>query len=52
MHRGKSSVVKGVSKNAAEKKSMDLMAKAKELAKGREENNPLPPPGHPGNKRL
>lgn len=52
MYKTKSSSVKEVSKNASEKKSMDLMAKAKELAKGREENDPLPPPGHPINKRI
>lgn len=35
------------SSNAAIQKSSDIMSKAKELAKGREESDPPPPPGHP-----
>jgi hypothetical protein len=47
MRKPKKSAVKGLSKNATEKKSMDLMEKAKQMAKGREETNKPPPPGHP-----
>ena len=52
MRRPKRSAVKGLSKNASEQKGMDLMAKAKELAKGREESDPRPPPGHPRGKVM
>lgn len=44
------SAVKGVSISAKEQKTLDIMAKAKELAKGREDSNPPPPPGHPAGK--
>lgn len=50
MHRPKRSAVKGLSKNASEQKSVDLMSKAKELEKGRKESDPRPPPGHPHGK--
>lgn len=45
MRRPIKSAVKG--NNAAQQKSLDIMAKAKEMAKGRESSAPPPPPGHP-----
>ena len=36
--------------NSIQQKTSDIMNKAKELAKGRENDNPLPP-GHPANKK-
>lgn len=46
MRRPKRSAVKGLIKNASEQKSADLMTKAKELEKGREENTTRSPPEH------
>lgn len=52
MRKPKRSAVKGLNNIASEQKSMDLMAKAKELAKGREESDPRPPSGHPSGNRM
>ena len=52
MRRAKRSAVRGLNKTASEQKSIDLMTKAKELAKGREESDPRPPPGHPQGNRM
>lgn len=49
MRRAKKSAVKTAT-NAAQQKSLDIMSKAKELAKGRQENPH--PPGHPANREV
>jgi hypothetical protein len=51
--KAKQSAVKGDEKNDAKsQKSIDIMSKAKELAKGREESAGPPPPGHPLNQKV
>jgi hypothetical protein len=53
MRRARRSAVKGdshVGNDAKSQKSADIMAKAKAMAKGREETR-APPPGHPANQR-
>jgi len=40
------------SSNANQQKSSDIMNKAKELAKGRESDTPVPPPGYPVNMKI
>lgn len=52
MRRPKRGTIKGISKSSSDQKSMDIMTKAKELAKGREESDYRPPPGHPSGNRL
>jgi hypothetical protein len=50
--KAKQSAVKGNEKNDAKsQKSIDIMSKAKELAKGREESAGPPPPGYPLNQK-
>uniref|UniRef100_A0A6C0JPM9 Thioredoxin domain-containing protein n=1 Tax=viral metagenome TaxID=1070528 RepID=A0A6C0JPM9_9ZZZZ len=53
MRRARRSAVKGEShtgNDAKSQKSADIMAKAKAMAKGREDTH-APPPGHPANQR-
>jgi hypothetical protein len=42
--------IKSKGKDAKSEKSIDLMTKAKEMAKGREDTEQKPPPGHPAGK--
>jgi hypothetical protein len=54
MRRARRSAVKNNTsevRNAKTEKSLDLMAKAKAMAKGRENSGGPPPPGHPMNER-
>ena len=48
MRKARRSAIKAT--DAKTQKSVDIMAKAKELAKGREASNPGPPPGHPAGR--
>jgi len=53
MRRARRSAVKGEShtgNDAKSQKSADIMAKAKAMAKGREDTH-APPPGHPANQK-
>lgn len=55
MRNSKKSAVKDGShtgNDAKSQKSIDIMSRAKALAKGREDSNPAPPPGHPLNQRM
>ena len=54
MRKAKKSALKSshTGKDAKTQKSLDIMSRAKELAKNREDSNPIPPPGHPLNQRM